>query len=366
MLRALYTSAATAQRGSMILRSSRSVLRWLMLPWWVAQLLTGAKSFRDNPLIGSRSLNRLGLHGWRVQTAHWLAARRRAKLGKRLSAEDQAQFESQGYVLLRDFLPQAEFETLRTALLSRAFPAREMVQGDAITRRIAIDAAMLRAIPALRALIRMPRWANLMRYVSSFDVEPLYYIQTILTHRAHGSPDPQLHLHADTFHPTMKAWYFLSDVGEEDGPLTYIAGSHRLTKERLEWEKRRALIAPEGMDFLSSRGSLRIEPQELPALGLPPATRFTVPANSLIVADTCGFHARGAASKPAIRIEIWAYSRRNPFIPSSGMDLFSLPGLAERRIGALWRVRDRLKRWMGQPWTPVGNKTADDDSPAHP
>ncbi|MCH4150774.1 MAG: phytanoyl-CoA dioxygenase family protein [Sphingobium sp.] len=345
----------------MIFRQSFRALRWLAFPWWTAQLFTGAKSFRDNPLIGSKRLNRLGLHRWRVRATHWLAARRRAKLGKRLSAEDRAQFARQGYVLVRDFLPREEFESLREALLARLSPAREMVQGDAITRRIAIDAAMLRDIPALKKLLQMPRWSALMRYVSSFDIEPLYYIQTILTHRYDAPPDPQLHLHADTFHPTMKAWFFLTDVGKEDGPLTYVDGSHRLTKERLEWEHGRALQAPENVDFLSARGSMRIEPEELPALGLPPATRFAVPANTLAVVDTCGFHARGGTFQPAMRIEIWAYSRRNPFLFWSGLDVLSLPGLAERRIALLWGLRDRLKRWVGQPWRPVGNITADHD-----
>ena len=357
----LYTRYVTAQRGVMSNSLHRPLWRWIAMPWWAAQLLTGAKSFRDNPLIGSKRLNHLGLHGWRVRAAHWLAAWRREKLGKRLSADDCAQFERQGYVLVRDFLPAEDFAALKAAVLARASPAREMVQGDAITRRIAIDAAMLRDVPALARLIRMPRWVGLMRYVASFDSEPLYYIQTILTHRANGQPDPQLHLHADTFHPTMKAWLFLSDVADEDGPLTYVAGSHRLTPERLAWEQARALEAPEGVDFLSARGSMRVEPEELPDLGLPDAVRFAVPANTLVVADTCGFHARGSSSRPAMRIEIWAYSRRNPFLPWSNMDLLSLPGLAERRIIALWAVRDRLKRWVGQPWAPAGLMTADHD-----
>lgn len=361
----LYTAYVTAQRELMSISLRRSVLRWLALPWWAAQLLTGAKSFRDNPLIGSKRLNRLGLHGWRVRAAHRLAARRREKLGKRLSAEDRAQFAAQGYVLVRDFLPEEDFAALKHAVLARVSPAREMVQGDAITRRIAIDAAILRDVPALARLIRMPRWASLMRYVASFDSEPLYYIQTILTHRADAPPDPQLHLHADTFHPTMKAWFFLSDVADEDGPLTYVPGSHHLTPERLAWERERALKAPEGVDFLSARGSMRIEAEELPALGLPGAIRFAVPANTLVVADTCGFHARGSSSRPAIRIEIWAYNRRNPFLPWCGLDVLSLPGLAERRIIALWALRDRLKRWVGQPWAPAGLITADHDRPTH-
>ena len=31
--------------------------RYLMAPIWVAALATGAKSFRDNPVIGSAELN---------------------------------------------------------------------------------------------------------------------------------------------------------------------------------------------------------------------------------------------------------------------------------------------------------------------
>ena len=339
--------------------SKRSPLRWLALPWWAVQLLTGAKSFRDNPLIGSKRLNGMGLHRLRVRLTHWLAAKRRARLARKLGAGDLAQFAEQGYVLVPGYLPADQFAALRKAVLARVSPAREMVQGDAITRRIAIDADMLRDVPALRTLLRQPRWAGLMRYVSSFDTEPLYYIQTILTQRTGKAADPQTHLHADTFHPTMKAWYFLTDVAEEDGPLSYVPGSHRLTPERLEWEQEKALMAPEGVDRLSARGSMRITPAELPRLGLPEPVKFAVPANTLVVVDTCGFHARGASSRPAMRIEIWAYSRRNPFLPWLGWDLLSLPGIAERRIPLLWALRDRFRRWVGQPWKYKGRMTPD-------
>jgi len=50
-----------------------SILRNLLAPWWAAQLLTGARSFRDNPLIGSPRLNRHGLHAARVTIAARLA-----------------------------------------------------------------------------------------------------------------------------------------------------------------------------------------------------------------------------------------------------------------------------------------------------
>ncbi|MES1985757.1 MAG: phytanoyl-CoA dioxygenase family protein [Pseudomonadota bacterium] len=329
-------------------------------PWHLLQLATGAKSFKDNPFIGSKRLNGYGLHVKRMALAHRAAAYRRRKLARGVSAEDRIQFDALGYVAIPNFLGPAQFETLRSTLLDRAYPAREMLQGDTITRRIAIDAKLMREVPGLAKLFTTPRWHGLMQYVASYASEPLYYIQTILSHRAEAPPDPQELLHADTFHPTMKAWFFLTDVAEDEGPFTYVPGSHRLTQQRLAWEKARSMIAPEGVDHLSARGSMRVDRDGLRAMGLPEPVKLAVKANTLVVADTCGFHARGASVRPTTRVEIWAYARRNPFIPWTGLDPLSLPGIAFRRISLMWLARDRLARWIGQPWTDVGVKRPSD------
>jgi len=340
---------------------AHALLQSVLAPWWAAQLLTGAKSFADNPLIGSDRLNRRGLHAWRVSLAHRMAQRRRAKLAADPDPADRAGFDRDGFVAWNDFLPSATFESLREQVLAYRGPAREMVQGDTITRRYAIDPAALRAIPAVRAFIADRRWRAMSRYVASFDIEPLLYIQSILPHRHDAPPDPQVNLHADTFHPTMKAWLFLEDVDLSTGPLTYVAGSHRLTPERLAWEHRRSLAVLRQDDRLSARGSLRIERDELAGLGLPQPTAFAVPANTLVIADTFGFHARGLATTRSTRIELWAYSRRNPFLPFTGLDLWSLPGLAERRIPLLWKTHDIYRRLIGQPWADVGRKLPAED-----
>jgi hypothetical protein len=36
--------------------------------------------------------------------------------------------------------------------------------------------------------------------------------------------------------------------------------------------------------------------------------------------------------------------------------LSSLPGIAERRVPLVWLARDRLAKWIGQPWQPVGRR----------
>jgi len=159
----------------------------------------------------------------------------------------------------------------------------------------------------------------------------------------------------------MKAWLFREDVSRADGPLRYFPGSHLLTPERLALEKRRSLTVAREGDFLSARGSFRIEDEELAGLGLPPARPMTVPANTLVVADTYGFHARTVSERPTTRIELFAYSRRNPFLPVTGLDPWSLPWIAERRIPLLWLTHDIYRRWIGQPWAKAGRKRPGDE-----
>jgi hypothetical protein len=325
-------------------------------PIWVLQIVSGAKSFADNPILGSRRLNQLGLHAARMRAAHAMADWRRRRLGKRVAQAHRAQFAANGFVVIEDYLPREDFADLRDGILGTQAPAREMLQGDTITRRIAIDSAYLDRMPALRSLIGGRTWRALLRYVASSDSEPLYYVQTILTHRAETVADPQTALHADTFHPTMKAWYFLEDVAEDEGPFCYVPGSHRLTPARLAWERARSIAAPEGVDRLSARGSMRIDVSELDALGLPQPKLFGVKANTLVVADTSGFHARGPSHRPTRRVEIWAYGRRNPFYPWIGLDPLSLPGIRERRISWIWSARDRFPKLFGPPWHNVGKK----------
>lgn len=329
-------------------------LKCLLLPWWILQIGTGAKSFIDNPVLGSRRLNRLGLHTARLRVADLMARWRRRSLRHAISPQDRAAFDRDGFVVKRDFLPRAVFEELRGTALAYRGTAREMAQGDTVTRRIALDPAALQAIPAARHLLADPIWRGLIHYAGSHARAPLAYIQSIITRPGEAEPDPQTCLHADTFHATVKAWLFLTDVGEEDGPFCYVAGSHRATPQRMAWERRRSVEARTGGDRLSARGSLRIDEAALAELGLSAPRVLAVPANTLVVADTHGFHARRRTTRPTIRAEIWAYGRRSPFVPWRGLDLLGLPGLAERRIGWMWGARDRLQRWLGQPWREVG------------
>jgi Phytanoyl-CoA dioxygenase (PhyH) len=331
-------------------------LSWLLAPLHVAALATGAKSFRDNPIIGSPTLNQAGLHIARVRLASAMAEWRRGRLATLISEEDRKAFARDGFILKPNFLPVSEFRVLEQEVLSFKGAARHQLQGDAITRRIALDRRALSQLPAVRALVESREWLGLIRYIGSYKLEPLTYIQTVFSRVREAPPDPQTRLHADAFHPSVKAWLFLTGVNEEDGPFIYVPGSHRPTTRRLAWERNASAGAARSSDFQSARGSLRITPEELADLGFGEPKVFAVPQNTLVVADTFGFHARGLSARPSVRVEIWAYGRRNPFLPWLGFDLAALPLVKGRAVPLYWAALDIAERlhFSSNSWRSCG------------
>ncbi|WP_395022704.1 phytanoyl-CoA dioxygenase family protein [Dongia sp.] len=299
-------------------------------PLWLAQLVTGAKSFRDNPVMGSRRLNQMGLHAFRRRTADRMAAHRRRGLARLLSTAERQAFDEQGFVVRRHALEEGLFRALRRQAEDLKVVAREMRQGGTVTRRIGLDRNLLMTWPAARAVVEDPSIRGLIHYAGSYAGEPTYQIQSVMAAAGPNGDDPQTQFHSDTFHPTAKAWLFLDDVAEDGGPLAYIPGSHRLNAARLEWEREQSLTARVSRDRMHAEGSFRISDSDRAALGLAAPVCMSVPANTLVVADTSGFHARSPSLRPSHRVEIYATFRRSPFLPWVGGHLLALPFVSGR------------------------------------
>ncbi|MTH97977.1 phytanoyl-CoA dioxygenase family protein [Roseibium sp. RKSG952] len=336
----------------------------LKSPLWVLEIAGSAKSPKKNPLLGNEWLNRNGLHRSRVSIAAAMAERRRRALGKSIPADARAHFDEKGFFLTENFLEAGQFEALKAEVYGKPFQAREMRQGQTVTRMTPLPPSVLGQNPALAACFRDPRAIAQIRYASSRGGQPLGFLQTVIAEPKRGKKDPQTDLHADTFHATSKAWLFLHDVGEEDGPFCFVPGSHRLTPERLEWEYQCSLTASRDPRSHHASGSFRIRQKELESLGLPPARRMAVKANTLIVADTFGFHGRTPSDKPTTRVEMHWHMRRNPFLPWTGLDVKSLPGIKERELAFFMKVADTMEKRFGQRhiWRDVG--AVDVDGPA--
>ena len=334
------------------------------MPLHALALMGKTKSFVGNPLIGSRWLNERGLHRQRVAFADRSAWARRARLGRALSAEERDAYARDGFVIRRDFLPAELFARVRDEAPAHVAAAREMRQGRAVTRRVALDPVDAARLPACVAAANDARLDRLMRYVGAHDAVPLMYLQTIIVDPARGAQDPQTVLHRDTFHAIAKAWLFLQDVGEDDGPFAYVSGSHRLTDAMRAWEYEQSLTAASSDNPYHARGSFRMPPEDLGRLGLGPAMKVVVPANTLVVADTHGFHARTPSLRQTVRMEIYGTLRGNPYGLGCGLDPLAWPGIRSRRANLVDQAEDLAGRFglLGKNWPLVSPRRMDSAS----
>jgi hypothetical protein len=319
--------------------------------------LSGQKSFLQNPILGDPDLNARGLHRWRVETAARLAERRRRRLAGRIAPADAAALDRDGFVMKTDYLDPETFAAVQAAVFGHVREAREMRQGQTVTRMTPLGG---RGLAPMRAVARRKELSGLMAYAAGRSGAPTFFLQTVIAEPSVQDADPQTALHADTFHPTAKLWLFLTDVGEDDGPFVFVPGAHRLTPERLEWEYRQSLGARNDPRLHHALGSFRIEPSELAALGYGAPRRMTVRANTLIVANTYAFHNRAPSPKPTVRVELHGGLRRNPFMPWNGLDPAALAGPWQLDAFYLWlAARKRLTGEDRTIWKPSGRVAVD-------
>lgn len=291
----------------------------LLLPVHFLAIFTTSKSF-SNPVIGSRLLNRLGLHVARMVVAYWVYRIRQFLLFSSLNKEDRESFDRDGYLLKSNFLPSDQYEELMKQIHEYDGNAREVTEGDTLTRRLLLSHKTSIHFPAYEELTKQREYRQLLAYTSGRIESPSTFLELIIHGVANGSSDPQKDLHKDTFHPTMKAWLFLEDVSSENGPFHYVPGSHHLTWKRIKWEYRESIRRCNGSGSKQKvkGGAFRATEEDARALGLTEPVAFAVKKNTLVIADTMGFHKRGSADQGKQRLSLWVISRVNPFNPFPG------------------------------------------------
>ena len=325
--------------------------RFLMLPVHLLAVFTWSKSFRQNPVIGSYVLNRMGLHVFRVVLAHGLFRFRLFLLSPLVPAEDRRQFLEQGYIVKKDFLPKEQFDALQAEVNGYRGEIREIIEGDTETQRLFLTHEVRQDLPECERLTRYAPLDRLLRYTSSKNRPPFFFVENLKQHaRASAQPDPQKDFHMDTFHPCVKAWLYLDDVTDRNGPFSYVPQSHRLTWARIRWEYRESLRACRDKRSGGPRywdGSFRASAEDLRDMQLAEPMAMRVLANTLVLANVRGFHRRGDATQAGTRMTIWMQARDNPFNP-----LFTpFPRMTARVFEMVWDryLKNTDKRMAGSP-----------------
>jgi hypothetical protein len=320
-------------------------------------IFTGAKSFEKNPVIGNEYLNKKGLHLFRMKAAHRVASLHRLLLKNRVPMQYRRQYDKQGYICIENYLPQGTYEELKQQILTSDWDRLDMNQGGIITRRVLLDAANLPSpLNDLQRIIQSRALKDLIRYVAGTGGEPIYSLQAIFAGHARRNSDPQGNFHSDAFHSTAKAWLFLEDVPKDQGPFAYIPGSHQLTPKRLDWEYEQSCKAANHPIRYHARGSFRAAADDLSRMDYGEPTVFSVPANTLVIANTMGFHRRTPSPAATVRVELYATLRRNPFHLFPQLDLLSLPVLRNRVGSIYWWAMVWANRVIGTklPWKSAG------------
>jgi len=267
--------------------------------------IESARVFSGAKRVQSPVLNTLGVQVFRAVVA-------RGVYRMRSHAHPLAeQLATQGVVSVDNFLPPGEFAQLREEadrLVTEMPPTTIDQLGPSQVQRYSLQGLDAQLFPALRgwAFDRRPldiAAAGERRRLRSGDGVRVFERVAYEESEVH---DRESDLHVDTFFSTHKLWLYLDDVDEENGPLVYVPGSHKLSMSRLRH------------DYADSRGkntgSRRIGEGEVEELGLQPKV-LTCPANTLVVVNTCGYHRRSKGQPGRTRRAIHMGFRFNPFLP---------------------------------------------------
>ena len=272
-----------------------------------------SRIFSADKMVRSKTLNLLGVQVFRAVAARTLYNRVPASIEDDLS-EKCDELEREGLLVWPDFLPSHEFESILREchnLLNGSSNFRSRNSGPNTDSRLPVKSIDADVIPVTNRLLTDRRLKLILAAAERRDIDDLASLAKI-EHLTQGTGeeglDPQTQLHSDIFFNSHKVWFYLTDVTAEHGPLCFVKRSHRITPRQLlhiythSWK-----IGDE------DDRSRRVTPAEM-AKNAFDETTLICRRNTLVIANTCGYHRRrqGKAGRQrlAIHLELRA---KNPF-----------------------------------------------------
>jgi hypothetical protein len=266
--------------------------------------------FSGDKVLESRPLNFMGAQVMRAMLARGLYNMRPNPVAPALR-EQAVELQREGLLILPDFLPLADYAAVRAEAMSLLdhpdFPIKTLNHGPNRLDLVNLKAADWEKLPHIGKLYTDERLVELMQVGEKrrLTAESGSRAFEHLTQGPLGeSEDPETELHSDIFFNTHKSWYYLEDVNLENGPLVAVKRSHRLSFGQLNYLYQESTS--------NNKGSRRITAEELQKLGLS-ETILTVPKNTLVIANTCGYHRRVRGVPGKERFALHWTLRANPF-----------------------------------------------------
>ena len=263
------------------------------------------RMFTDAKTVESPTLNRLGAQPFRA-----IIARLLYKLRPGNCDPLNVELSRTGLIVCEDFLPPTIFDAIEREadeFMSLTDPTWLVYSGTTEVRRHSLTQVDPDRFPELARWCADQRLATLAadaerrRYPVSSDGGALV---ERLTLGDYSEPDGDTQLHVDTFFDTHKMWFYLDAVTTANAAFVYVPGSHLLDRVRLRYEYRESTTA--------NRKSRRVSEDEVRDRGLKLRV-VECRRNTLVVANTCGYHCRSVGESGASRRALHREYRLNPF-----------------------------------------------------
>lgn len=222
-----------------------------------------------------------------------------------------------GFAVIDNFLPPEMFSHLQSELLGQPY-AVNAIEAGLLRPRFKLHPSFslffartgfTKSIHSLKQIINCID--DLSYTPSRFVTKQCVYSSSFCQRLKIVSQDRdhQKDSHIDTFFPSLKFWYFLSSVSDEES-FQYSPSSHNLGLKRMVLESEKiACLSNSRSDFENSRsgiseleGSLRFSHQSLSEMGLN-LQPVSAKSNSLVVADTSGIHSRGIGQPSNLAVD---------------------------------------------------------------
>lgn len=253
--------------------------------------------------------NRAGLQLFRTVSKFLLWKSRRRFVTDEIKNYVQI-MERDGILVIENFLPENHFSEV-SAEFEKANQSVRLApyKGDADASLYRTQIAAAQSPENFTAIIEHFQENELLQKIAAAVIRrkitkpPEIFLDTYQKLNDRGfDNDIENILHADLHTSTVKMFFYLNDVDEQNGAFVYAKGSHKLTRQRLKYEyelsirqaqmKRGVKIQDE---FLARRGSETrntITAEQLDNMKAK-ETQIRARPNTLVVANNMGFHRRG-------------------------------------------------------------------------
>ena len=261
-------------------------------------IFTGHKFFHTKvvkPSFTRPDFMEKGLHPFRMVMA---------RHAERLRADGIPQFDTEGVIMYEDFCSDEHHKKIKSEIENN-FPIMENKQPvNSYDQIIKYD--------SLNRLVNGSRLfeicANAAHRNADDDAALEHFKLTTYIQRLENIPGPndiQKVCHSDVFYPCVKYWYFPDAVEEDQGPFLFARNSVELNYDILNFHYRESVeVVNNRWDQRRNKGhgegSFRAIDNDLEDMNLN-LEPITCKPNTLVIANTSGFHCRGDAKQRHIR-----------------------------------------------------------------